>query len=172
MPQYCHAMHDFLICFPLQTKQLHMQVVQKAKTVWFIYIKLFYIITTDLKSFSYIIPMKIQALVLCDEFLLCLHSRNLPTVHWSSLWLTSSLIHHPPKTASSTWTSANHLEPCLDCREDGVKKCPRQSASAMCKWSLLSEWLLYILRSRRHSSYRRGSDREGPLVASRLVCEN
>jgi hypothetical protein len=28
-----------------------------------------YIITTDLKSFFYIISMKIQALVSCDEFL-------------------------------------------------------------------------------------------------------
>jgi hypothetical protein len=31
--------------------------------------KIFYIITTDLKSFFYIIPMKIQTLVVsCDEF--------------------------------------------------------------------------------------------------------
>jgi hypothetical protein len=93
----------------------------------------------------------------------CLHCRNLLPVHWTSLWLTSSHIYHPPKTASIMWTSANHLQPGLACMEDGgKKKCSRRSASAsaMCKWSLLSGQPLYILRSRRHSSYTGSSSRE------------
>jgi hypothetical protein len=56
---------------------LYMRVVQKVKTVWSLKKineenkkKIFYIITTELKPFFYIIPMKIQApVVSCDEFL-------------------------------------------------------------------------------------------------------
>lgn len=67
--------------------------------------------------------MKIQALLLCDEFL---YARIIEICHQS---LTTVLfIHFIATNASATqnkWISEDYWDPGVDC--GGQKKCPRQS---------------------------------------------
>jgi hypothetical protein len=68
--------------------------------------------------------MKIQALVSCDEFLydcsveICRQSTE-PVFKRLHLFIATHA-RAAPKTASSVWTSENHLEPGPDCRADPV----------------------------------------------------
>jgi hypothetical protein len=86
---------------------------------------LFYIMTTDLKSFSYIIPMMVQVLVmLCAEFL---HAYIVEICHQSIEPIFNHLLHFIIATHSCATQKLlqvceqvkNHLEPGLDCRKDG-----------------------------------------------------
>jgi hypothetical protein len=115
-----------------------MTYIQKVKTVWCLKnlnLKM-YIFSTDFKSFSYIIFLKIQVLRSCNEFL---YACIMEICHQSIDEALNSLHHYLcawcPKT-SSVRTSENQLEP-------GWKK--DLCTSVMCKWFLLSRWPLLSL---------------------------